>query len=138
MRRTTILLAATCLTLAGCSSGGQAKAESKPSASASPSPSVDPVVPFMKAVEDADFASYREDGIPAFQDLEVFPPKWCSALGEGHSVEWLLGEGGLYPIGSDWGTARPDAYQLVLLGVEAYCPKRVGQVKEELRGLGAY
>ena len=134
MRRTIILLAA-CLALAGCSDSGGDTAASTPSPS--PTPSVAPVIPFMKSVEGANFASY-ETGIPPFQELELFPPEWCKALGEGHSVEWLLGDGGLYPVGQEWGTEKSDAYQLVVLGVRAYCPKNAAAVIEELRALGAY
>ena len=138
MRRTVLLAAACLLGITGCSSGGASEGASKTTASASASPSTDPIVRFVRSVEDAHFASYA-DGIPAYQELEVFPPKWCAALGEGHSVEWMLGDGGgLYPIGQDWGTEKGDAYQLVLLGVEAYCPKYAGQVKQELRDAGAY
>jgi hypothetical protein len=135
MRRTTTALLAGLLiaATASCSSGNSAS--SKPSAS--PSQSVEPVVPFMKSVEAANLPSYT-DGIPAYQDLEQFPPKWCAALRDGHSVAWMLDDGGLYPIGEDWGTQKADAYQLVLLGVEAYCPKYKGQVQGELRQLGVY
>lgn len=136
MRRTTILLAA-CLALAGCSGSGGDTAVSTPSPSASPS--VDPVVPFMKSVEDARFASY-ESGIPPFQELEVFPPEWCKALDAGHSVEWMfdMSQGGLYPVGQEWGTEKGDAYQLVVLGVKAYCPENTTVVLEELRASGEY
>ena len=134
MRRTVLLLAA-CLAVAGCSGSGGDTAASTPSPSVSPS--VAPVIPFMKSVEKAQLASY-ETGIPPFQELEVFPPEWCTALGEGHSVEWLLGEGGLYPIGQEWGTEKSDAYQLVVLGVRAYCPKREAAVTAELRAAGKY
>ncbi|MGY1498558.1 hypothetical protein ACW4TU_18495 [Streptomyces sp. QTS52] len=134
MRRTTLLLAA-CLALAGCSDSGGDRAASTPSPR--PSPSVAPVIPFMKSIEVARFASY-ETGIPPYQELEVFPPKWCAALDAGHSVEWMFGDGGLYPIGQEWGTQKGDAYQLVLLGVTAYCPKNVAAVTEELRALGEY
>jgi hypothetical protein len=134
---TTVLLAALLLAgTAGCgSSSDDGKSEAKPSASATPS--VDPLVKFTKAVDDAHLESYAT-GIPAYQDLEVFPPKWCAALDEGHSVEWMLGDGDLYPIGQDWGTEKSDAYQLVLLGVRAYCPKRAGVVTDELKALGEY
>ena len=139
MHRTAVaVLTISALALAGCSSSdGDDKAESKPSATAAASPSGDPVVKFMDSVEDAHLASY-EEGIPPYQELEVFPPKWCSALDEGHSVTWMLGTGGLYPIGLDWGTEKSDAYQLVLLGAQAYCPKRAGAVRDELREAGAY
>ncbi|MET8289502.1 hypothetical protein ABZV80_30325 [Streptomyces sp. NPDC005132] len=89
------------------------------------------------AVDKAQLESYAT-GIPVADELGEFPPRWCKALGQGHSVEWLLGEGDLYPIGQDWGTKKADAYQLVLLGVQAYCPKREVVVKAELRELGAY
>lgn len=136
MRRTTILLAA-CLALAGCSGSGGDTAASTPSPSASPS--VDPVVPFMKSVEKARFASY-ESGIPPFQELEVFPPEWCAALDAGHSVEWMfdMSQGGLYPVGQEWGTEKSDAYELVVLGTKAYCPENTAVVLEELRASGEY
>lgn len=135
MRRTVLLAVAVCLALAGCSDSGGDRAASTPSPSATPS--VAPVIPFMKSVEKARLASY-ETGIPAFQELELFPPEWCTALGEGHSVEWLLGEGDLYPIGQEWGTEKSDAYQLVVLGVRAYCPEREAGVTAELRAAGEY
>ncbi|MEU9142103.1 hypothetical protein AB0D33_40250 [Streptomyces sp. NPDC048404] len=106
-------------------------------ASASSTPSANPLVVFTKAVDDAQLESYAT-GIPAYQELRVFPPQWCKALGDGHSVEWILGDGDLYPIGQDWGTRKEDAYHLVLMGVRAYCPKHEGAVKEELRESGAF
>ncbi|MEU2730101.1 hypothetical protein ABZ650_20530 [Streptomyces griseoviridis] len=138
MRNTTaVLLLAAGLALTGCSTGGSAS-KAKAAGSPSPTPSADPAVAFMAAVEKADFPSY-EDGIPAYQELTEFPPKWCAALKEGHSVEWMLSNsGGLYPIGMDWGTKKADAYQLVLLGSGSYCPEREAVVREELRGLGEY
>lgn len=133
---TTVLLAALLLAGAtGCGGSDDGKPAAKPSASATPS--ADPLVKFTKAVDDAHLESYAT-GIPAFQDLEVFPPQWCKALDAGHSVEWMLGDGGLYPIGQDWGTKKPDAYQLVVLGVRAYCPKHEAAVTGELKTLGAY
>ncbi|MGW1497564.1 hypothetical protein ACWCQW_03050 [Streptomyces mirabilis] len=138
MRHTTTVLLAALLLAAttGCgSSSDDGKPEAKPSASATPS--VDPLVKFTKSVDEAQLESYAT-GVPAFQDLEVFPPEWCKALDEGHSVEWMLGDGGLYPIGQDWGTKKADAYQLVLLGVRAYCPKQAAAVTDELKALGEY
>lgn len=138
MRRTLAATAAVlaALMLAGCSSSsGEGTPASTPTVAAPPS--VDPIVPFMKSVEDAHLASY-ETGIPPFQELEVFPPKWCTSVDAGHSVEWMLGEGDLYPIGQEWGTEKSDAYQLVLLGVKAYCPDNTAAVTEELRAAGVY
>ncbi|MGY5048284.1 hypothetical protein ACWDE0_22030 [Streptomyces sp. 900105755] len=135
MRRTTAaVLAAACLTLAGCGSSTDAGA-AKPS----PSPTVDPDKKFINSVTGADLHSYATKGMPAASELEAFPPKWCTALDAGHSVDWMLGDaGGLYPWGADWGTEKADAYQLVVFGVAAYCPKYSAQVKTELRDEGVY
>lgn len=139
MRRTLAATTAVLATLmlAGCSDSGGDAAASTPSPKTSPS--VAPAIPFMKSVEDARLASY-ETGIPPFQELEAFPPEWCKALDEGHSVEWMfdMSQGALYPVGQEWGTEKGDAYQLVVLGVKAYCPENTAAVLKELRGLGAY
>jgi hypothetical protein len=135
-RTTTLLLTAALLLAGGCGSSGD-KPATRPSTSASPSASPTPLTAFMKSIADAELESYA-DGIPPFQELEVFPPQWCKALDEGHSVEWMLGDGGLYPVGQEWGTEKADAYQLVVLGVRAYCPKREAAVKDELRTSGEY
>jgi hypothetical protein len=127
----TLLLAGT----TACGGGGGSSADPKPSASATPS--ADPLVKFSKAVDNAALDSYAT-GIPAYEELGAFPPKWCKALDDGHSVEWMLGDGGLYPVGWDWGTEKSDANRLVLLGVQAYCPKHTAEVKQELRDAGAY
>ena len=140
MRHTTaILLTAACLALAGCSSSSDDSKPAAKSASPSPSASVDPVVPFMKSVEDAHLASY-ETGIPPYQELELFPPKWCQALDQGHSVAWMFGmtQGGLYPIGPDWGTKKADANEVLVLGVKAYCPEHLAAVTAELKATGEY
>jgi len=136
MNRTTVaLLAATLLLATGCGSSSDNKPDSQPSASATPS--ADPLVDFTRAVDHAKLASYAT-GIPAYQELEVFPPKWCKALDAGHSVEWMLGDGGLYPVGWDWGTEKSDAYQLVVFGTRAYCPKHLAAVTDELKASGVY
>ncbi|WP_392971136.1 hypothetical protein [Streptomyces sp. LN245] len=136
MNRTTVAVLAAALLLAtGCGSSTDDKPAAQPSASATPS--ANPLVEFTNAVNHAGLESY-ETGIPAFQELEVFPPQWCKALDEGHSVEWMLGDGGLYPIGQEWGTKKPDAYQLVVFGVRAYCPKHLASVTDELKASGVY
>lgn len=71
----------------------------------------------------------------------MFPTLWCNELEAGHSVEWMFDitdGGGLYPIGEEWGTAKPDAYELLVAGVKAYCPESLGAVQEELRASGEY
>jgi hypothetical protein len=137
MNRTAAALLAVLLLAgaAGCGSSGDDKPTTKPSASATPS--ADPLVAFTSAVDDAHLESYAT-GIPAYQELSAFPPQWCKALDEGHSVEWMLGDDGLYPIGQDWGTRKSDAYELVLLGTRAYCPKHAAAVTDELKASGEY
>ena len=135
MHRTATTLLA--LLLAGAAVGCGSSGGDKPAAKPKPSPSADPLVAFTKAIDGARLESYAT-GIPVAAELGAFPPQWCKALDTGHSVEWMLGDGGLYPIGQDWGTQKADAYQLVLLGVRAYCPKHVGAVTDELRASGEY
>ncbi|MGW0575141.1 hypothetical protein ACWD25_04045 [Streptomyces sp. NPDC002920] len=136
MRRTAILLLAACLTLAGCSSGGE-ESDAKPSSS--PSPTADPGEVFVASVIDAHLDSYAA-GVPAAAELQVFPPEWCQALDDGHSAEWMFAmeQGGLYPVGEEWGTEKADAYQVLVLGVKAYCPKHSSALLAELRDAGLY
>jgi hypothetical protein len=130
-RTTTVVLLAAVLALAGCSSseGG----DSKPSATPVSSPAVSKAALYL-----ADARQVTFNGSPTDDELLVFPPQWCAALGEGHSVEWLFGEGDLYPNGPQWGTAKPDAYGLVVAAVKAYCPASLPGVQDELRETGAY
>lgn len=53
-------------------------------------------------------------------------------------MQWILGEGDLYPIGEHWGTEKTDAYQLVLLGTKTHCPKYTTDVRNDLRDSGEY
>ncbi|MFJ3759237.1 hypothetical protein [Streptomyces sp. NPDC090080] len=123
------------LTVAGCSS------DSIDGAAPGPVPTVAPTEQFINSVIDAHLDSYAS-GVPAVppaDELEAFPPKWCDALAAGHSVEWMLDDSDdLYPVGENWGTEKADAYQLVVLGVVAYCPRYSAVVKKELREAGAY
>jgi hypothetical protein len=115
---------------AGCGSGGDAK----PGATSKPTPTVGPEEKFLTSVHASDFDSWKAKG-PTDEELVTYPPQWCAELKAGHSVAFLL-EGDLYPIGTDWGTAKPDAQELVVLGVTAYCPDLRAQATEELRGSG--
>jgi hypothetical protein len=131
----TILLLAS-LTLVGCSTTDDAK----PAVSPSVSPTTDPGNVFVSSVIDAHLDSYTS-GIPAAAELELFPPEWCEARDDGHSVEWMFdmtGGGGLYPVGETWGTEKSDAYQVLVLGVKAYCPKHTEELVAELRASGEY
>lgn len=120
-----LLLAA----LTGCGSDGDAK----------PTPTVGPEEKFLTSVHASDFDSWKAKG-PTDVELVAYPPQWCAELTAGHSVEYILGMQGanLYPIGADWGTAKPDAQELVVLGVTAYCPELRAQVTDELRDSGGF
>jgi hypothetical protein len=139
MRRTTttVLLAASMLlTLTSCGSDDAGQAE--PKASKSTAYKLNPGDQWRQSINAAGITSWTTDESPSTEELEAMPKDWCSALKAGHSVQWLLGEGDLYPIGEDWGTEKSEAQELVVLGVEAYCPKWTGRVKAELRETGGY
>lgn len=130
MRRT-LLLAACLLALTGCSSGSD-EADAKPSKS----PAVSRELSYLAAARDITY-----NGTPSTQELLAYPPKWCEGLEAGHSVEWLFdmtGGGSLYPIGMEWGTAKADANELLVVGVKNYCPGQAAAVQEELRASGEY
>ncbi len=124
----TVLLTAACLALAGCS-------DSKPSTTdAKPSPSVDKKATYLGAAREITF-----NGEPTDEELLLYPPEWCAGLDAGHSVEWLFSmDTGLYPIGEQWGTKKPDANELLVAGVKAYCPENSAAVLDELRASGEY
>jgi hypothetical protein len=139
MRHTTTATAATAvllLALTACgSSSDNGEADSKPAAT-SPSPITDPATEYLTAAQGIAFTGTQ----PADQELTALPPKWCAGLNDGHSVEWLFSSSGgaLYPNGMNWGTVKKDAYQLVVAGVKAYCPKYLDSVTAELRASGEY
>ncbi|MDX5569794.1 hypothetical protein PYK79_49900 [Streptomyces sp. ID05-04B] len=127
---TTVVVLAALLVLAGCS---DSSSSDKPAVTASAAPVVSKAALYL-----ADARQVTFTGTPPDNELLIFPPQWCAALGEGHSVEWLLGQDDLYPNGPEWGTAKPDAYGLVVAGVKAYCPASLPVVQDELRETGAY
>ncbi|MFE6156160.1 DUF732 domain-containing protein [Streptomyces sp. NPDC057889] len=131
MRRTaTALLAAALLAgLTACGATEDGKAAAEPKAK----PTVSKETRYLNAAHEITF-----NGEPSDDELTAFPPQWCSALDTGHSVEWLLGDGGLYPIGDEWGTVKQGAYTLVATGTKAYCPENFDAVRDELRESGAY
>ncbi|GHH30178.1 hypothetical protein [Streptomyces rubradiris] len=134
-RRTTAVTAllTAMLALAGCGESGGETAKTKPS----PTPTVDKRETFLTAARSAGIQSWI-DKPPSDEELAALPGQWCAGLEQGHSVNWLFGEGGLYPYGSDWGTPKDAAYELLVMGVRVYCPKHQGQVKKELREMGEY
>jgi hypothetical protein len=135
VRHTTTTAATAVLLLALTACGSSPDSDSKPAAT-SPSPSTDPATEYLTAAQGIAFTGTQ----PADQELTALPPKWCAGLNDGHSVEWLFSSSGgaLYPNGMNWGTVKKDAYQLVVAGVKAYCPKYLDPVTTELRASGEY
>ncbi|NUK27620.1 hypothetical protein [Streptomyces lunaelactis] len=121
--------------LAGCGSDGGE--DTKPAAK--PTVTANPDQQFLTAVRTRAFESWKDKG-PTDEELAPYPAQWCAKLQAGHSVDYLLSLQGanLYPIDMDWGTAKPDAQELVVLGVESHCPALRAQVTQELRDSGGY
>lgn len=142
MRRTTttaVLLAVSALlTLTACGDNDSDDSTAEPKASKSTAYKLNPHDQWRQSINAAGITSWTEDKSPSTEELEAMPKDWCTALKAGHSVKWLFGDGGLYPIGETWGTEKSEAHKLVVLGVEAYCPKLTGRVKAELRESGEY
>jgi hypothetical protein len=137
MRHTvTAATAVLLLALTACGSNGDSGDRKAASSTPSPSVSADPATEYLTAAHNIEFAN----GQPTDTELTAFPPKWCEGLDAGHSAEWLFssGGGGLYPSGMDWGTVKRNAYQLLVAGVQAYCPTHTDTVTEELRATGEY
>ncbi len=122
--------------LTACGSNGDDSDSKATNPTPTASPSVDPATEYLTAAHKIPYAG----GQPTDTELTALPPKWCAGLDAGHSAEWLFssGGGGLYPNGMDWGTVKKDAYQLLVAGVQAYCPKHTDTVTEELRATGDY
>jgi hypothetical protein len=144
MHRTTTATAATALLaagilLTGCTSSGDsdAKATAPPSSSAAAVPTVPVRDQFLQGINAANIQSWEHAG-PTDDELAAYPDQWCAALAEGHSVDWMFGQGGQYPIGMSWGTRKADAYKVLVLAVGYYCPARKGDVEEQLRATGDY
>lgn len=134
---TVLLCTLAVLSLAGCGGGDDASGDGKATASAAPSPSSSEALAaqYLAESQPIPFTSHR----PAIDELLALPPKWCAALKDGHSVEWMYsGSGDLYPNGADWGMVKEDAYQLLIVGVRVYCPDQLGTVTKELRETGEY
>ncbi|MCI3279130.1 hypothetical protein [Streptomyces cylindrosporus] len=126
------------LTATACGSSNSGTGGSKPATTGTPSPTTraEREGQYILASQDIPFTSRR----PSNDELLAYPPKWCAALDDGHSVEWMFSGGGgdLYPIGLDWGTKEANADRLLIAGVKAYCPKYMDAVTAELRETGAY
>lgn len=136
----TVIAAAAILAVASLSAcgGSQNAADAKPS-TASASPTVDKAATFLDAVKAAAIESWTDAG-PTDEELLEYPDQWCAGLAAGHSVDYLfsMSDGGLYPIGMDWGTEKTDANKVLVLGVTAYCPQYRAQVVKELQATGEY
>ncbi|WP_030683568.1 hypothetical protein [Streptomyces cellulosae] len=140
MRHTVIaaLTAALLIALAACgsNSGHDDSKSAFTAGTPSPSTSAEREGQYIYDSEDIAFTQRR----PANEELLAFPPKWCAALDQGHSVKWLFsfGGGSLYPAGADWGAVKDNAYRLLLVGVRVYCPEHTDAVMQELRASGEY
>ncbi|MFE0376233.1 hypothetical protein ACFW1M_11720 [Streptomyces inhibens] len=123
-----ILTAALLLTACGSTQG---KPKSQPTRT--------PSDKFLGATVDHPVHSWDDSG-PTQTELLAYPPKWCAGLKGGHSVDYLLtaSKGDLHPIGMDWGTEKADARKVLVMAVEAYCPKCRSRVQAELRESGDY
>jgi hypothetical protein len=117
--------------LTACGGSDDDKATNKPTPK--PSATIDQAAQYLSTAREITF-----NGNPTDAELKALPPQWCDALGDGHSTQWLLGDGDLYPIGETWGTVKDDAYKLIVAGVRAYCPTHLSAVQSELRDAGAY
>jgi hypothetical protein len=133
MRRTTIILLAAALALAGCSTNSPHG--SKPALKPSPSKTLSLGEQYLQTAHGINF-----NGSPTDVELLVYPTEWCKQLDAGHSVTWLfsMSGGGLYPNGDQWGTDEADADTLLVAGVKAFCPANLSDVKEQLRAAGNY
>ncbi|MFE9936337.1 hypothetical protein [Streptomyces hirsutus] len=127
------ILAVLALTLTACGSDNGDQADAKPSPK--PSATISKETQYLTAAQDITF-----NGDPTDAELQAFPPQWCEAFDAGHSVQWTFGlrDGNLYPVGQSWGTAKADAYELLIAGVRAYCPEHLSAVQDELRATGEY
>jgi hypothetical protein len=132
MRHTTTALLLTAgLLLTGCGSSSDDKPAAKPKASSTAGNDAR----YLKTARTITFNGKPTDG-----DLLIYPDLWCKGLDAGHSVKWLFSmtDGGLYPVGDDWGTAKTDANTLLVTGVKVYCPKHSAVVLDELKAAGEY
>jgi len=136
MRHTTTATLLAVLLLAGAAVGcGSSGSDDKPTAKPSASSTAGNDARYLKAARQLSFNGKPTDG-----DLLLYPDLWCEGLGQGHSVKWLFSmtDGGLYPVGKDWGTKKADANTLLVTGVKVYCPKHSAVVLDELKAAGEY
>ncbi|MFE4955365.1 hypothetical protein ACFRCW_14910 [Streptomyces sp. NPDC056653] len=133
---TLLLVGALALAAVGCSDTAETTdADAKPSQSASGPDAGDK---FLAKVHARQFESWAKSG-PTDQELLMLPPEWCLELKDGHSVDHLLGDNAsAYPIGPGWGTERPEAEELLMLGVTTHCPELREQVINEMQQAGLY
>lgn len=133
---TLLLVGALALAAVGCSDTADTTgSDAKPSQSPSGRDAGDK---FLAKVHARQFESWAESG-PTDQELLALPPEWCQELKDGHSVDNLLGDNAsAYPIGPGWGTERPEAEQLLMLGVTTHCPDLRDQVTEEMQQAELY
>ncbi|GGT73065.1 hypothetical protein [Streptomyces lateritius] len=123
--RTAALTACLLLALTACGIGDEPDADTSTAART-------PEEEFLANARAADFDSWKT-AAPTDAELAAYPPQWCAGLRTGRGVASLLEDVALYPVGEKWGTDKPDAEELVLLGVKAHCPEFGDRVAEEVR-----
>lgn len=123
--------------LAGCGGGG-GSSNAKSSHSPSPTTTVSKQDKFLQAVHQANIESWAT-AAPTDEEIAVYPQQWCDQLAAGHSLNEILSvRSGLYPSGDNWGTKIGDAYQVLILGVTAYCPQYRAEVVQQAQASGNY
>lgn len=134
MRRTTAAgLLAAGLALAGCSASTTATPDK-----AATTPTVSKQTQFLAAIHAATIQSWAT-AAPTDDEIAAYPQQWCDQLAAGHSLADILAvRSGLYPAGDNWGTQIGDTYQVLILGVTAYCPQYRAQVVQEAQASGNY
>jgi hypothetical protein len=122
------------LALAGCSVG----TTPTPDKATAATPTVSKQDQFLAAIHGASIQSWAT-AAPTDDEIAAYPQQWCDQLAAGHSLSTILGvRSGLYPSGDNWGTQISDTYQVVILGVTAYCPQYRAQVVQEAQASGNY
>lgn len=131
-----IIGAALVLLLTGC--GGSEAPQSKATPSATPTISKDQR--FLNAVTAKNIE--WPSGPPPDDELLSYPPRWCAAVADGHSGDWILSAMGpqldLYPTGANWGTKVADARTLLVTAVTTYCPQYRTELITGLQDSGEY
>lgn len=121
------------LALTGCTTSTTAAPDK-----AATTPTVSKQDQFLATIHAATIQSWAT-AAPTDDEIAAYPQQWCDQLAAGHSLDDILAvRSGLYPAGDTWGTQIGDTYQVVILGVTAYCPQYRAQVVQQAQASGNY